>query len=261
MKHLLLFLTLISFGLKSHSQVSWVKDMKLAQAMALSNDKFIVMDFWAAWCGPCKKMDSDMWNTESMKAFTDKFIFLKIDVDINQGLAMSYQASSIPKVVIIDPAGEVLWNQVGYRQADPYFEILESLPDSPLPSTDFSMVIKEEAVESASFNIGSWYQKEGTKIDDPSLANDFFSLSDEYFKTASKSSDKNLSKEADFNLILNYAYKGKTKKAIKKVDKMDETDMKNFILAYCYKCEGQTELMQKFTEKIKSEELIARLDQ
>lgn len=261
MKKIIILLLVGALSSPALSQVKWTRDMKIAQAMALSGNKFIVMDFWATWCGPCKKMDSDMWNTEEMRAFNEKFIFLKIDVDTNSSLAMSYQANTIPKVVIIDPTGAVVWNEVGYRNANPYFKILNNLPTTPLPSTDFSSIVNDENVESASYNVGSWYQKEGANIEDPLLARDFFNMSDQYFKAATKSSKEVLAKEAEYNLVLNYAYKGNIKKAIKKVEKMDETDMKNFILAYCYKCEGQDELMKKFSEKIQSEELLARLDQ
>ncbi|WP_425391305.1 thioredoxin family protein [Ekhidna sp.] len=260
MKKIIIVLLLTVIGSPLFSQVNWTRDMKIAQAMALTNNQFIVMDFWASWCGPCKKMDSDMWNTEEMAAYNDKFVFLKVDVDQYSSLAMSYQANSIPKVVVIDPTGTVLWNEVGYRNSAPYFKILDNLPSAPLPSTDLGSIIRKENIESASFNVGAWYQKEGAKLEDPMLAKDFFELSDQYFKTASKSDKDQLAKEAEYNLVLNYAYKGNIKKAMKKVEKMDETDMKNFILAYCYKCEGQDELMQKFSEKIESEELLARLD-
>ncbi len=253
---------LLLFGVFSSSaQVSWVKDMKLAQAIALSNNKFIVMDFWATWCGPCKKMDSDMWNTSEIDEFKEKFVFLKIDVDNNKSLAMGYQANTIPKVVIIDPSGNILWNQVGYASAKPYFDVFRNMTSSEIPSSDIKNYMEDNNKESAAFNIGLWYQKEGAKLEDKKLAVDFLNMSDNYLKTATKSANSDLALEADFNIVLNFAYKGNIKKAIKKVAKMDEADMKNFILAYCYKCEGQNELMNKFSEKIQSEELLARLDQ
>ena len=253
-------LLLLCIVFNSFAQVKWVKDMKLAQAIALSNDKFIVMDFWATWCGPCKYMDSDMWNTSKMNDFGDKFVFLKLDVDQNKPLAMGYQASSIPKVVIIDPTGNVLWNQVGYASSRPYFDVFEKMTSSGIPSTDMKNYLEGINKESAAFNIGLWYQKEGEKMKDQKLAIDFLNMSDSYLKTATKSDNSNLATEADFNIILNVAYKGNVKKAIKKVAKMDETDMKNFILAYCYKCEGQNELMTEFSKKIQSEELVSRLN-
>jgi ribosomal protein S20 len=67
-------------------------------------------------------------------------------------------------------------------------------------------------------------------------------------------------------LLLNDAYLGRYKKAIRKVDKMevdnnDElTDMKNFIKAYCFKCEGDETSFKEAKAQIKSTEYISQLE-
>ncbi len=261
MKRLFLF-TLVVIGCSmAYSQVNWVRNYDVARAQALTANKFIVMDFWAVWCGPCKKMDSDMWETEKMAKHADKFIFLKVDVDSNREIAMRYRASTIPKVIIMDASGEALWEEIGYRNASVYMKAFEEFPNEPAPSEQITKLVRETADENTYFSMGAWYQDLVKETENVRLKRGMLNASDNFFKmTQKEASSDALVQEAEFNLILNYAYRGAYKKAMKKVDKMEEADMKNFILAYCYKCEGQTEKMQEFVDKITSKELLAQLD-
>lgn len=247
--------------LTSFAQVEWIKSYDVARAKALSENKFIVMDFWAIWCGPCKKMDKDMWNTAKMAAVKDKFVFLKIDVDSNRDLAVKYNARSIPKVVIMDAIGNVIWEETGFGNAAPYIRVFKQFPTKPAPGADISKVMQEQADANTLFSLGAWYQQASKDTESVSLKKGILNQSDALFRQAAKEAATDaMAKEVEFNLVLNYAYRGAYKKAMKKVEKMEETDMKNFILAYCYKCDGQNEKMQEFMDKISSAELLSQLN-
>lgn len=261
MKKLFAF-ALLSVGCSmAYSQVNWVRNYDVARAQALTQNKFIVMDFWAVWCGPCKKMDSDMWNTDKMTAHADKFIFLKVDVDSNREIAMRYRANTIPKVIIMDASGEALWEEIGFANANIYLKAFDEFPASEAPSSHISKIVNETADANTYFSLGAWYQDVSSETENVRLKRGVLNASDKFFKMTQKEAEtETLALEAEFNLVLNYAYRGAYKKAMKKVDKMEEAEMKNFIMAYCYKCEGQTEKMKAFMDKITSQDLLAQLD-
>ena len=61
-----------------------------------SNDKLIVVDFWAPWCGPCKQLTPVL--EKIIKNASDKVSLVKINIDENQQIAGQLRIQSIPTV-------------------------------------------------------------------------------------------------------------------------------------------------------------------
>ena len=61
-----------------------------------SDNKLIVVDFWAPWCGPCKQLTPLL--EKVMKDFPDKATLVKINIDDNQQIAAQLRIQSIPTV-------------------------------------------------------------------------------------------------------------------------------------------------------------------
>ena len=90
----------------------------------LKSDKPVVVDFWAAWCGPCRMVGPII--DEISKEYDGKAVVGKVDVDANQDFASKYGVRNIPTVLVFQN-GEVVERQVGVAPKKSYTDAIDKL--------------------------------------------------------------------------------------------------------------------------------------
>lgn len=88
-----------------------VSDASFADAVLTSTTPVLV-DFWAAWCGPCRMVAPVLEEIATEKA--GSLTVAKVDVDANPGTARDYQVVSIPTLILFK-AGRPVKRIVGAK--------------------------------------------------------------------------------------------------------------------------------------------------
>jgi len=91
--------------------------------VVLQSDKPVMVDFWAAWCGPCRMVAPIM--DELTSEYDGKAVIGKVDVDANQEFAAKYGVRNIPTVLVFKD-GEVVEKQVGVAPKATYAEKIDA---------------------------------------------------------------------------------------------------------------------------------------
>jgi len=139
-KMLIVFFMLFSASIFSQD---WVLDIEEAKTISEKENKIIVLVFQGSdWCGPCIKLDREIWQTETFKSYAaTHFVMLKADFPKrkknalgeaqekhNNALAEKYNKNGyFPYVVVLDSKGKEL-GALGYKKTTPeaYINLLES---------------------------------------------------------------------------------------------------------------------------------------
>lgn len=269
MSRLFIITSFILLTISSQAQINWVNNMKEAQALSLNENKLILLDFWASWCGPCRNMDNKLWSAPEMATVAHKFIPFKVDVDIHQDLALKYGIKGIPTVLLITANGDVVWEKSDFTMAKIYLDFFKTLPeDITNLNQKIAPILADKNNSTTYLELGVAYQKQGIQLTDKKMKNNFLKLSNLYLKRANKKdSNGEFGEHTALLNALNEAYKGKVKKVRKKLGKIKDTnlnkelqELRQFIVAYCYKCEGKKEQLASSKAEITNTQFLAQLE-
>jgi thioredoxin 1 len=92
---------------------SWTEALKQAAAQ----HKYIFVDAYASWCGPCKMLKATTFkNAKAAEFFNKNFVNVAIDMEKGQGPALASQwgMQAYPTLIIFDSAGNPVLGTVGY---------------------------------------------------------------------------------------------------------------------------------------------------
>jgi len=157
MKKILLFLLILPFavigqekGITFEHGLNWSQIKEKAK----KENKFIFVDLFTTWCGPCKYMSASVFSqTKVGDFFNSKFVNAKIQMDKTdkdseevkawyeeaERFGKDYKIAAYPTFLIFNPQGELVHRMVGGGDAD---EFIERSKDALKPETQYYALLK-----------------------------------------------------------------------------------------------------------------------
>ncbi len=117
--------SLPTFAQIQFEQGSWA-DVK---AKAKKENKYIFVDAFTEWCGPCKAMAKNVFPAKEVGDFYNKnFVSYKFDMEKGEGeqFAKTYQVNAYPTLVYFSPTGEMVHKGIGGRSNEGFIELGEN---------------------------------------------------------------------------------------------------------------------------------------
>jgi len=90
----------------SHAKNNWITDSAEAHKIAKDQGKPLMVDLWAEWCIPCKKLANETFTDPQVVPLLDGFVLAKLDLtDFENPLWQTYEASNLPVVAFFQSDG------------------------------------------------------------------------------------------------------------------------------------------------------------
>ena len=127
--------------------ITFVHDLSWQQILqkAVAEDKYIFVDCFATWCGPCKRMDKKIYSDDSIGVFTnERFISVKIQMDTTRqdndevrkwyvmahSIMEDYHISAYPTYLFFSPTGRAMHKRIGEMNRSDFIGMEQAAKDS-----------------------------------------------------------------------------------------------------------------------------------
>lgn len=128
-------------GVRFEQSLSWIQ----LKAKAKAENKYIFVDCYATWCGPCKRMDKEIYPIDSVgNLVNEKFISVKMQFDTSKQddemvkshyseakeMMQEYKITTFPSYLFFTPGGKIVHRGVGEMNSKDFISLINRALDS-----------------------------------------------------------------------------------------------------------------------------------
>ena len=128
-------------GIQFEHGLNWHQIMAKAKA----ENKYIFVDCYASWCGPCKAMDNKIYPNDTVGLYAnDKFISVKVQMDTSnhdideirkwyadaQKMQQEYMITAYPSFLFFSPEGKLIHKSIGFKTQKDFIALLTAAQDT-----------------------------------------------------------------------------------------------------------------------------------
>nr|WP_068892533.1 DUF255 domain-containing protein [Pedobacter panaciterrae] len=138
-------------GVKFEQVLSW----QAIKEKAKDENKYIFIDVYATWCGPCKQMDETVYNNEKVGSLLNgRFISVKVQEDQNIGdhdyvkswyadakaIYQEFRVEALPTFLFLSPEGKLVNRGIGFHDINAFIRMSELTLINPIEEFNESLM-------------------------------------------------------------------------------------------------------------------------
>ncbi|MEK7814045.1 MAG: thioredoxin family protein [Candidatus Desantisbacteria bacterium] len=100
------------------TNIQWVNSFDDGLKIAKTRNCPLMVDFFADWCGWCKKLDEETWTNKDVILLAQRFVCVKIDCDTDRQTPARYGVRPLPTILFINTEATVIHQVIGYRNPE-----------------------------------------------------------------------------------------------------------------------------------------------
>ncbi|WP_341227913.1 thioredoxin family protein [uncultured Arcticibacterium sp.] len=138
-------LTILALAISLFTLGAWTseKDVNTVKFYSGTYDNFlrsakkqhkpIILDFWASWCGPCKKMDRETFSNPDLAEYlNENYLVYRVNIDSEDGKAIieRFGVKEFPTLLVADYKGNEVTKLKGFYYPNYLTKTLDGLDES-----------------------------------------------------------------------------------------------------------------------------------
>lgn len=164
-------------GVHFENGLSWQQIKEKAKR----ESKYIFVDCYATWCGPCKMMDRDVYPENSVGAvLNDRFVSVKVQMDTSKkddevvkawyadahAFLTAYKIADFPSFLFFSPDGKIVHRGLGYHKAQEFTRLAVDAQD---PDKEYYRLVEKYRVGERNFAMMPYLIKNSKAFHEPEL--------------------------------------------------------------------------------------------
>ena len=262
MKCFTLFFSLFLAGVLTAQTAFTRLDEETAANLAAAKGTFVIIDFYATWCGPCKIMDEKVWSQDTVQSLQSRFVNRRIDATNTNTALVRYGIKAIPALIIQDANGKEYFRKVGYMTEEEVIELLNQFPPGMEGPYAADFVAMEQPDAFNSHYLRARHYQDAARAAQGAIAARLANTSSDGLKDAWKVLAKNKNNPAsllerlDLMKAENFLLSGRAKKALKTIAALEDgLDPRNeahacYIKGMAYRKTGRPELAEECYDQL-----------
>ncbi|MFN3967112.1 MAG: thioredoxin family protein [Endomicrobiia bacterium] len=114
-------------GATISSEIQWVYSLSEGLKLSKEKNKPLMVEFYADWCGYCKKLDNETYSNPDIVKLSEEFICVKINTDKDPDDARKYRVSGLPTIIFLNSNGDIIEKVIGYRNSNDFINIMSGI--------------------------------------------------------------------------------------------------------------------------------------